>query len=47
MNYLWWLGMLMFMTAGALLHDVPFIRFLPAMLLICVGTIFGFLSQLQ
>jgi hypothetical protein len=45
MNYLYWLGLLMFLTAGALLHDVPFLRFIPAMLLIVVGTIFAILSK--
>jgi len=45
MSYMWWLGMLMFMAAGALLHDVPFLRFIPAMLLIVVGTIFAILSK--
>lgn len=47
MNYLWWLGMLMFLAAGALLHDVPFLRFIPAMLLIVVGTIFAILGRSQ
>lgn len=45
MNYMWWIGMLMFLAAGALLHDVPFLRFIPAMLLIATGTIFGILSK--
>lgn len=45
MNYLWYTGLVMFVAAGALLHDVPFIRFLPAMLLIVVGTIFAILSR--
>jgi hypothetical protein len=45
MNYLWWLGMLMFMAAGALLHDVPFLRYISAMLLISTGTIFGILGR--
>lgn len=45
MNYLWWLGMLMFLTAGALLHDVPFLRFFPAFLLIVLGTVFAMGSQ--
>ena len=45
MNYLYWLGLLMFLAAGALLHDVPFIRFIPAMMLIVVGTIFAILSR--
>lgn len=45
MNYLYWLGLLMFLAAGALLHDVPFLRFIPAMLLIVVGTIFAILSK--
>jgi hypothetical protein len=37
--------MLMFIAAGALLHDVPFLRFIPAMLLIVVGTIFAILGR--
>ncbi len=45
MNYLWWIGLLMFLTAGALLHDVPFLRFIPAMLLVSVGTIFAILGR--
>lgn len=45
MNYMWWLGMLMFLAAGALLHDVPFFRFMSAMILIATGTIFGILSK--
>jgi hypothetical protein len=45
MNYLYWLGLLMFITAGALLHDVPWLRFITAMLLISVGTIFMILSK--
>lgn len=45
MNYMWWIGMLMFLVAGALLHDVPFFRFLAAMLLVSTGTIFGILSK--
>ena len=45
MNYLWWIGMLMFLTAGALLHDVPFLRFLAAMLLVSCGTTFAILSE--
>jgi hypothetical protein len=45
MNYLWYIGLLMFLVAGALLHDVPFIRFIPALLLITVGTIFAILGR--
>jgi hypothetical protein len=45
MNYLWWLGLLMFMAAGALLHDVPFLRYISAMLLVSTGTIFGILGR--
>jgi len=45
MSYMWWLGMLMFITAGALLHDVPWLKFIPAMLLISVGTIFMILGR--
>ena len=45
MNYLYWIGLLMFLAAGALLHDVPFLRFIPAMLLITTGTIFGILGR--
>ena len=44
MDYLYWLGMLMFVASGALLHDVPWFRFLSAMLLISVGTIFTILG---
>ena len=44
MNYMWLLGLLMFALAGALLHDVPFLRFVPAMILISLGTILGLLS---
>ena len=47
MNYMWWLGMLMFAASGAILHDVPFLRYLAAMLLICFGTILGILSKAQ
>lgn len=47
MTYLWWIGLLMFLVAGALLHDVPFLRFIPAMLLIVVGTIFAILGNAQ
>jgi hypothetical protein len=45
MNYLWWIGILMFMASGALLHDVPMLRFIPAMLLISVGTILAILGR--
>jgi hypothetical protein len=45
MNYLWWIGMLMFPAAGAILHDVPWLRFISAMLLISVGTIFTILGR--
>ena len=45
MNYMWWIGMLMFLVAGALLHDVPFLRYISAILLIATGTIFGILSK--
>jgi hypothetical protein len=45
MNYLYFIGLLMFMAAGALLHDVPWLRFIPAMLLITTGTIFGILGR--
>lgn len=45
MSYLYWIGLLMFLTAGALLHNVPFLRFFPAMLLIVVGTIFAILGR--
>jgi len=45
MNYLWWLGILMFMAAGALLHDVPFLRYISAMLLVSCGTIFAILGK--
>lgn len=45
MNYYWWLGMSMFLVAGALLHDVPFYRFLPAMILITCGTILAIMSK--
>jgi hypothetical protein len=45
MNVLWYLGLVMFLVAGALLYDVPFIRFFPAMLLIMFGTICGVLGR--
>jgi hypothetical protein len=45
MNYLWYIGLAMFLAAGALLHDVPFIRFIPAMLLVSFGTIFAILGR--
>lgn len=45
MTYLWWIGMLMFLTAGAILHDVPFLRFIAAMLLVSCGTIFAILGS--
>ena len=34
------IGMLMILAAGAILHDVPFLRFISAMLLISVGQSF-------
>ena len=34
------IGMLFILSAGALLHDVPFLRFISAMLLISVGQSF-------
>jgi hypothetical protein len=43
MSYM--LGMLMFIAAGALLHDVPWLKFITAMLLISVGTIFMILGR--
>lgn len=45
MSYLWWIGLLMFLAAGAMLHDVPFFRFISAMILIVVGTIFAILGN--
>lgn len=45
MNYMWVIGLLMFLAAGALLHDVPFLRFIPAMMLVVVGTIFAILGN--
>ena len=45
MNYMWWIGMLCFLVAGGLLHDVPFPRFISAMILISVGTILGEMSK--
>jgi hypothetical protein len=45
MNYLWWIGMLMFVVAGALLHEVPFLRFISAMILVSAGTIFAILGN--
>ena len=45
MNYLYWIGLLMFLTAGALLHDVPWLRFISAMILIVAGTIFAILGS--
>ena len=47
MNYLWWIGMLMFIASGAILRDVPWLRFISAMLLITVGTIFAILGTTQ
>ncbi len=47
MNYMYWIGLLMFLAAGALLHDVPFLRYISAMLLISAGTIFGILGKVQ
>ena len=47
MNYLYWIGLAMFLVAGALLHDVPFLRYISAMILIAVGTIFGILGKIQ
>lgn len=40
MNYMYVLGALMIFSGGALLHDVPFLRFLPALMLIVVGFVF-------
>jgi hypothetical protein len=34
------IGMLFILAAGALLHDVPFLRFISAMMLISVGQTF-------
>jgi hypothetical protein len=34
------IGVLFILTAGALLHDVPFLRFISAMMLISVGQTF-------
>jgi len=45
MNYLYWIGLLMFLAAGAMLHDVPFLRFISAMILIVAGTIFAILGK--
>ena len=45
MNYMWIIGMLMYAGAGALLHDVPFLRYVSAILLVATGTIFGILSK--
>jgi amino acid transporter len=45
MNYLYWLGLLMFFTAGAVLHEVPWFKFMAAMLLIVFGTIFSILGR--
>ena len=45
MNYLYWLGLLMFEASGALLHDVPFLRYISAMCLIAVGTIFAVIGS--
>ena len=44
-NNMWYIGLLMYMLAGLLLHDVPFIRFVPAMILISVGTILNILGD--
>jgi hypothetical protein len=45
MNYLYWIGLLMFLAAGAMLHDVPFLRFISAMILVSSGTIFAILGK--
>lgn len=45
MDHMWWLGMLMFAAAGAILWDVPFLRFLSAMLLIACGTLLNVLGK--
>ena len=34
------LGYFMVFAAGALLHDVPFLRFMSAMLLMLIGSVF-------
>ena len=34
------LGYIMVFAAGALLHDVPFLRFMSAMLLMLIGSVF-------
>jgi hypothetical protein len=47
MSYLWCIGMVMFFTAGALLHDVPWPRLIPAVLLILVGAIFTIIGKTQ
>jgi hypothetical protein len=41
---MYWIGLLMFVTAGALLHNVPWLRFISAMVLIVAGTIFAILG---
>jgi hypothetical protein len=40
MNYCYVIGAIMAFSGGALLHDVPFLRFLPALMLVVVGTMF-------
>ena len=45
MNYMYILGMLMIFCGGALLHDVPFLRFLPALMLVIVGFMFVILGS--
>ena len=42
---MYYIGLFMFLIAGALLHDVPFIRFILAILLITVGMIFVILGR--
>jgi hypothetical protein len=45
MSYLYWIGLLMYLAAGAMLHDVPFLRFISAMILVSAGTIFAILGK--
>ena len=47
MSYTSFIGLLMFAAAGAILHDVPFLRYISAMLLISVGTIFNILERVS
>lgn len=47
MNEYYVIGGLMIFIAGSLLHDVPFHRFLPALMLVSIGTILFLKAGLQ